>query len=97
MMTAELTQGKGRDQPLGQGTARARFGDRWAAGRTAGLEARPGGGLAGGRRRDVDGLVERRDSHRGVDGLAVDRHDLGEFPQVMLAVDPDAEAYGAVA
>src|SRR5262249_5438419 len=41
--------------------------------------------------------VDRRDIHGGVDGLAVDRLDLGHLPCVMLAIDPDMEAYGAVA
>src|SRR2546421_7718347 len=59
--------------------------------------ARRGGGLAGGGDRDVDGLVDGGDKHRGVDGLAVDRLDIGDFPRAMLAIDPDVEAYGAVA
>src|SRR5215471_7016946 len=61
------------------------------------LAARRSEGLAGGRGRDLDGLVDRRDIHGGVDGLAVDRLDLGNLPRVMLAIEPDMEVYGAVA
>src|SRR5262249_20081346 len=65
----------------------------WRGGTGAGR----GDGLAGGGKRDLDGLVDGRDIHRGVDGFAVDRLDIGDFPRLMLAVDPDVEAYGAVA
>ena len=42
----------------------------------AGAAARQGEGLAGGRQRDVDGLVDRGDVDRGVDGVAVEGVDL---------------------
>ena len=50
-----------------------------SADRAAALQ---GEGLAGGRQRDADGLVDRRDVDRGVDGVAVDRLDLGQLPRV---------------
>jgi len=58
--------------------------------------ARLGDGLAGRGKRDLGGLVDGRDIHRGADGFAVDCLDIGDFPRAMLSIDPDVEAYDLV-